>query len=163
MVDSEPRQKNPYRIERDVVPLAYQLRIEPDLAKSTFRGAVNINIELANHTSKVILNAVELDFDEVVIHLGDLSMPSKSVAFDETFETATIEFAEDLAPGHAILSIKSHGALNEQLRGFYRSTYDDANGRCPTIATTQLAPTDARRAFPCWDDPASKATFQVTL
>jgi aminopeptidase N len=76
MVDSEPRQKNPYRIERDVVPLAYQLRIEPDLAKSTFRGAVNINIELANHTSKVILNAVELDFDEVVIHLGDLSMPS---------------------------------------------------------------------------------------
>ena len=163
MVDSEPRQKNPYRIERDVVPLAYQLRIEPDLAKSTFRGAVNINIELANHTSKVILNAVELDFDEVVIHLGDLSMPSKSVAFDETFETATIEFAEDLAPGHAILSIKFHGALNEQLRGFYRSTYDDANGRCRTIATTQFAPTDARRAFPCWDDPASNATFQVTL
>jgi len=161
MVDSERR--NPYRFERDVVPLAYQLRIEPDLSESTFSGTVNIDIELANRTSKVILNAVELDFDEVVIHLGDLSKPSKSVTFDERFETATIEFAEDVAPGHAVLSIKFHSALNEQLRGFYRSTYEDADGRSRVIATTQFAPTDARRAFPCWDDPASKATFQVTL
>ncbi|MEZ5167136.1 MAG: M1 family aminopeptidase [Acidimicrobiales bacterium] len=54
------------------------------------------------------------------------------------------------------------GTLNDQLRGFYRSTYDD-DGELRTIATTQFQSTDARRAFPCWDEPAWKATFATTL
>jgi aminopeptidase N len=118
---------------------------------------------LTTPTSKIILNAVELDFDEVMIHLGDHSVPSESIVFDETYETATIEFAAVLAPGRATLSIKFHGVLNEQLHGFYGSTDEDTNGQQRSIATTQFAPTDARRAFPCWDDPARKATFQLTL
>src|SRR5579863_4454 len=134
MVDSEPNQKNPFRLKHDVVPLAYRLRIEPDLAESTFRGSVCIDLELVTQISKVILNALELVFDEAVIHTGEGSKPSRSITFDETFETATIEFAEILEPGRAQLFIKFHGVLNDQLRGFYRSTYEDASGHKRTIA-----------------------------
>ena len=66
-------------------------------------------------------------------------------------------------PGPARLDITFSGALNDQLRGFYRSTYTDDAGRTRTIAATQFQSTDARRAFPCWDEPAFKATFEAAL
>ncbi len=66
-------------------------------------------------------------------------------------------------PGPARLDISFSGALNDQLRGFYRSTYTDDAGRTRTIAATQFQSTDARRAFPCWDEPACKATFEAAL
>jgi puromycin-sensitive aminopeptidase len=68
-----------------------------------------------------------------------------------------------LAPGHYALQIQFAGVLNDKLHGFYRSVYKDADGRDQPLASTQFESTDARRAFPCWDEPAFKAVFQVTL
>ena len=68
-----------------------------------------------------------------------------------------------LPTGPAILEIAFDGFLNDKLVGFYRSTYTDVNGVDHVIATTQFENTDARRAFPCWDEPSFKATFQVNL
>ncbi len=155
--------QNPFRIDGNVVPVAYQLRIEPDLSELSFQAEVTIDVDVVSDTSEVTLNAVDLVFDEVTIDVGDASISPETVSFDETYETATISFAQALAPGQARLAIKFHGTLNDQLRGFYHSAYVDADGQSRTIATTQFAPTDARRAFPCWDDPAVKATFQLTL
>ena len=82
---------------------------------------------------------------------------------DETYETATFVFDRELPTGPAIVEIAFDGFLNDKLVGFYRSTYTDVNGVDHVIATTQFENTDARRAFPCWDEPAFKATFQVNL
>ena len=68
-----------------------------------------------------------------------------------------------LSPGRWELQIAFSGILNDKLHGFYRSTYKDPNGTGKTLASTQFESTDARRAFPCWDEPAFKAVFQVTL
>ena len=86
-----------------------------------------------------------------------------NAALDIENEQATFDFPETLNPGRWELQIAFSGILNDKLHGFYRSTYKDPNGREKTLASTQFESTDARRAFPCWDEPAFKAVFQVTL
>ena len=78
-------------------------------------------------------------------------------------ETVTLDFGRTLAQGPAQLEMRFTGTLNDRLVGFYRSEYQDSEGRTRHLATTQFEPTDARRAFPCWDEPAKKAVFDVTL
>ena len=85
------------------------------------------------------------------------------MALDSENEQATFNFPETLNPGRWELQITFSGILNDKLHGFYRSTYKDPNGQEKTLASTQFESTDARRAFPCWDEPAFKAVFQVTL
>src|SRR5207302_3156480 len=78
-------------------------------------------------------------------------------------ERARIHFADALEPGAWTLRIKFCGILNDKLHGFYRSQYTDTAGKSHTLATTQFEATDARRAFPCWDEPALKAVYKVIL
>ncbi|MFY4727735.1 M1 family metallopeptidase, partial [Nitrospira sp. BLG_2] len=80
-------------------------------------------------------------------------------------KTQRVEFSfqEPLRPGEWRLHLSFHGKLNDQLRGFYRSTYKDVLGTQQTLAATQFEATDARRAFPCWDEPDFKAVFATTL
>lgn len=73
-----------------------------------------------------------------------------------------IEFAENLPVGAGVLRIAFEGTLNDQMKGFYKSTYEH-NGEKKNMAVTQFEPADARRCFPCWDEPACKATFRITL
>jgi aminopeptidase N len=82
---------------------------------------------------------------------------------DHDNERACFSFPADLPVGRSELSIKFSGILNDKLHGFYRSTYKGADGKEQPLASTQFESTDARRAFPCWDEPAFKAVYQVTL
>ena len=86
-----------------------------------------------------------------------------TVTLDGENEQAVVTFPEPLAAGNSKLEIKFSGILNDKLHGFYRSTYKDADGNNKPLASTQFESTDARRAFPCWDEPAFKAVFQVAL
>ena len=94
---------------------------------------------------------------------GGYALAPVATDLDPDEERVTLTFAEPLAPGPATLHLGFSGILNDRLRGFYRSTFTDDDGVEHTIATTQMESTDARRAFPCWDEPACKATFEVTL
>src|SRR4029079_18797506 len=86
-----------------------------------------------------------------------------AVTLDTENEPARIVLDGTLQTGGAVLHLRFRGVLNDQLRGFYRSTYKDAVGDDKVIATTQFESTSARRAFPCWDEPDLKAVFAVTL
>jgi aminopeptidase 2 len=86
------------------------------------------------------------------------------LAYDEGNQTTKITFKKSLSKGSkAQMQMKFTGQLNDKMAGFYRSTYKNADGSESLLATTQLEATDARRAFPCFDEPALKAEFTITL
>ncbi len=153
-----------YRLPTNVRPVKYDLTLTPDLSAFTFAGEETISIEVDEAVSSIAVNAIELDILEVQATLADgTTLSAQSISLDEEMETATFAFGQDIPAGAASLYIRFNGTLNDQLRGFYRSQYTDPEGQQRYLATTQFEATDARRAFPCWDDPAVKATFDVTL
>ena len=145
------------RLPDAVVPVHYTLWFAPDLATATFRGRATIDVEVRNRTASVTLNAAEIRFGDVTIASGGYTQPAR-VALDEANETATLTVDRALAKGPASIQIAFTGTLNDKLRGFYLST---SNGR--RYAVSQMEATDARRAFPSFDEPAFKATFDISL
>jgi puromycin-sensitive aminopeptidase len=153
---------DPYRLSRNVVPTRYDLRLEPDLETFTFAGEETVTLTVLEATREILLNAVELSVDRAEIVAGGRTLTA-SVALDGATERCRLTFTEPLAPGTWRLRLAFRGTLNDKLHGFYRSTYKDAAGRPHTLAATQFEATDARRAFPCWDEPAFKAVFACSL
>ena len=154
---------NPYRLARNIEPSAYRLFLTPDLDAASFAGRVEIDIDIHEPTNSLTLHSLDLVLSEATITTKDATFVSDLPAHDETFETATFTFAGELPAGAATLEISYTGHLNDLLVGFYRSTHTDSDGVEQTIATTQFEHSDARRAFPCWDEPSFKATYQVNL
>src|SRR5438445_4184446 len=154
---------DPYRLPRTVVPGRYDLRLEPDLTTLTFRGEETIDVTIAEPVREIVLNAVELVVDEAVVVDGRGREHRATVTLDEAAERCTLALAEPLAAGAGRVRLAFRGTLNDKLRGFYRSVYKDPSGVSRTMAATQFEATDARRAFPCWDEPSFKAVFAVTL
>ena len=154
---------NPYRLARTVVPSAYRIFLTPDLEKGTFAGRVEVDIEIAEPITEMTLNALGLELGAATISSDGTSYRSLEHRVDETYQTVTFVFDRDLPAGPAVFEIAYDGVFNDQLVGFYRSTFVDDQGTTRTIATTQFEESDARRAFPCWDEPSFKATYQVNL
>jgi puromycin-sensitive aminopeptidase len=159
---------NPHRLPRAVVPRRYDLTLEPDLEAATFAGNETIAVEVLTETNEVVLNAVEMEIDEATAEVTTEGQTGGEplvavVALDDDAERATLTFDRPLPAGEAALHLRFRAVLNDKLRGFYRSTFIDDDGVERVLATTQMEATDARRAFPCWDEPDAKAVFGVTL
>ena len=148
----------------DVKPLRHDLTLAPDLGSFTFYGEQTIELEVVNATSTIVMNSAEIEVESASLALNDGSaLTPESVDYDNDRETVSFRFGQELPTGTAHLSMKFTGELNDRLRGFYRSRYTDQNGDDQYMATTQFEATDARRAFPCWDEPSWKASFKITL
>ena len=148
--------ENPYRLPRSVVPSAYRLELAPDLAAATFSGRVAIDAVAVEDAAMVVLNALELEITSATVN-----GVAAAHRHDEQTERLFLDIA--VSAGPVVIEISFDGILNDKLRGWYRSTYVDEEGQRHTIATTQMQATDCRRAFPCFDEPDFKATFDVTL
>jgi len=153
---------DPYRLPRTVIPSRYDIRLEPDFASLTFRGSETVTLSVREATTEIVLNAVELEVDQATLD-GEGRAITGTPTIDEASERCRIALATAAAPGQWRLSLSFRGILNDKLRGFYRSVYKDGSGAERTMAATQFEATDARRAFPCWDEPAFKAVFGLTL
>ena len=147
----------------NVKPSKYRMTLQPDLETFTFKGEQTVDIEIVEPTARIKLNAAELEISRVALLRNGASTTAHSVSLDTDSETATLDFGKTISPGAAQLEMEFTGVLNDRLVGFYRSEYQDAEGETRYLATTQFEATDARRAFPCWDEPAQKAVFDVTL
>ena len=144
-------------------PSKYRIKLQPDLKNFTFDGEQSVDLLILEATSTIVLNSIDLEISNTTLHANGTTLTSKSVTIDKDAETATLDFGETIQPGDARLEMVFTGGLNDKLMGFYRSEYTSQDGETRYLATTQFEPTDARRAFPCWDEPAKKATFEVTL
>ncbi|KAJ1943845.1 hypothetical protein GGF37_002466 [Kickxella alabastrina] len=152
----------------NVSPIHYDLHLAPDLDALTYTGEVHIKVRINEATDNIVLHSNELEIKEASLTSTALqsgaSISASSITLKKDDETAHLAFAQALPNGsEATLSLKFSGILNDLMVGFYRSKYTDAQGNTKNMATTQFEPTDARRAFPCWDEPMQKATFNVTL
>jgi puromycin-sensitive aminopeptidase len=159
-----PESENPHRLPRTVRPRRYDLTLEPDLDTATFAGEETIEVEVVEPTAEIVLNAAEIDIDEASVSLPGKAKPATlALALDDEAQRLTLRLDQDLPAGPATVHLRFRGVLNDKLQGFYRSTFTDESGTERVLATTQMEATDARRAFPCWDEPDAKAVFAVTL
>ncbi|HLW52361.1 MAG TPA: M1 family metallopeptidase [Candidatus Angelobacter sp.] len=145
------------RLPETIVPQHYDLSFTPDLQKATFTGEETIEVQVASRSLVVVLNALELEIQQAEVTQGDKPQIAQ-VSFQPEKEQVTLALPAPLEPGPATVHIKFSGILNDKLRGFYLSKTKLRN-----YATTQFESTDARRAFPSFDEPLFKAKFDITL
>ncbi|HEX3891027.1 MAG TPA: M1 family metallopeptidase [Terracidiphilus sp.] len=145
------------RLPSTVVPQHYVLSLTPDLKNATFSGVESIDVLLKDSTDTITLNSAEIAFQTVTIR-DQAGQQSATISLDDEKQQATFRFPRALPAGKATLAIRYTGLLNNELRGFYLSKTARRN-----YAVTQFESTDARRAFPSFDEPALKATFDVSL
>jgi aminopeptidase N len=145
------------RLPDNALPESYDLKFEPHLPDATFAGDETIHLRLRQPVTSMVLNSAEIEFAEATVCSGD-STQIAQVTTDDKNETATLTVSQTIPAGPADVHIRYKGILNDKLRGFYLS--QTARRR---YAVTQFEATDARRAFPSFDEPASKAVYRITL
>jgi tricorn protease interacting factor F2/3 len=144
----------------DAVPINYQLTFEPDLKKFIFDGTETITVSCKKSTNQITMHCAELKIKSCIVKSGD-TIISSIPKTNEKKEELSIRLGKKIK-GTITIILEFQGILNDRLLGFYRSKYEQ-NGKTKYLATTQFEAADARRAFPCWDEPESKATFEISI
>lgn len=167
-LDKTVENKGPVRLPRTVLPDTYRIFIEPDLEHKLFGGEETIFLTVNSSTKDIVLNSVDLDIAETEIAQVTEEGHSKWIAPEQTLhekdkQQVRFRFQQSLKPAKYELRMKFGGKLNDKLSGFYLSTFVNDKGETHKIACTQMEPTDARKVFPCFDEPDMKATFKITL
>jgi aminopeptidase N len=145
------------RLPKTVIPEHYTLLLTPDLKAATFSGVETIEVTLSEPADHITLNSAEIAFQSVTITAAG-NQQTALVSSDVEKEQTTFTVPSQLPAGKATIAIAYTGILNDKLRGFYLSKTAKRN-----YAVTQFESTDARRAFPSFDEPAFKATYDVSL
>ncbi|KAK5104525.1 Aminopeptidase 2 mitochondrial [Lithohypha guttulata] len=145
----------------NVVPRHYDVTLEPDFDKFTFEGTVIIDLDVAQDSSSISLNTNEIEIHTTTVHAdGALVTSSPKISYDADTQTSTIDLGHQLKKGQRVqLKHTYTGQLNDNMAGFYRSKTKSGQ----FLAVSQFEATDARRALPCFDEPALKAEFTATL
>ena len=171
----------------NVVPRHYDITLEPDFEKLTYEGTVVIDVDVVEDSSSITVNMLEIEVHSAKVTVDGQSIrcvvayppdvaswssllihycsSSPAITHDADKQASKFDFQDGrlTKDTKAQLEIVFTGQLNEKMAGFYKSTYTRSDGTEGILATTQMEATDARRAFPCFDEPALKASFTVTL
>ncbi|KAJ3708907.1 hypothetical protein LUZ61_012612 [Rhynchospora tenuis] len=155
------------RLPDFAAPRHYDIFLKPDLLACIFSGSATITVDVLLPTRFLVLNAADLSIDTASVCLTTTTTISNSISpvstdVVEEDEILVLQFDSDLPLGQSLLRIAFSGTLNDDMRGFYRSEYE-YKGEVKNMAVTQFESVDARRCFPCWDEPAFKAKFKITL
>lgn len=151
-----------YRLPTWVTPSKYDVQLLVDMTTFAYSGVVTIDLDVNTATETLVLHSVGLSFDSVTLTQGAATVPILRTSAMSEYEFAVFSLASQLSVGTATLVIAFSGIVAEDLHGFYRSSYT-VNGTTYWMATTQFEATDARRAFPCFDEPAMKANFTISI
>ncbi|XP_024180659.1 aminopeptidase M1 isoform X2 [Rosa chinensis] len=155
--------KGQARLPNFAIPKRYDLHLKLDLSACTFSGTVQINVSIVEETKFLVLNALELDVHQVWFtnSHGQKYHPC-DVVLDGDDEVLVLVFDKALGIGEGVLGVDFSAVLNAHLVGLYKCAYMDGEEK-KNMAVTQFEAVDARRCFPCWDEPALKARFKITL
>lgn len=157
-----------YRLPNDTIPLKYDVELSTDIHSgvSDFNGTVKIEIEVVKKTASIVLQVRQLTIVEVKLFRSNTvtQIPLLPISEADDLEFLTIRVQTGLLVGDKVrLEIEYMGQLRNDNLGFYKSSYTDAAGEKFWIAATQLAATEARQAFPCYDEPQIRAKFSIRI
>ena len=152
----------PGKLPKDVVPIQYDAHLVADVAGNTFRGSQTVEIEVLKATSAIMLNADNMEIDSASLSGKGMAPLKLTPVLDRKQQTLRFELAQPLAPGKYQLALQFRGAITREARGMFYVTYKVGGADKKLIATT-MAPTDARRVLPTWDEPAFRARFKLTV
>ncbi len=151
----------PGKLPKEVRPLEYAIRIVPDLDKLTFSGTETVKLKVDQPVSKVVCNALEMAISSAALDGKDL--PKDAIVLDAGQQTVTLTLPNEISTGEHELKLEFHGKINAQGQGLYYARYQEQGTNANKIMLgTQFEATDARRLFPCWDEPSFRAKFQLT-
>ena len=152
----------PGKLPKQVVPEEYDIRIAPDLGKFTFAGSETVNLKVRQPVRLLVLNALEIKITNAA--LDGKAIPESALKLDPKQETLTITLASELPAGAHSLELNFNGKINQQGQGLFYAPYQEqGTGAKKIMLGTQFEATDARRFFPCWDEPSFRARFRLTV
>ena len=149
----------PGRLPKNVVPDAYRITITPDPDTLTIRGTESIELHFRSATDTLVLNSV----NEVLRDVRLDGRLVRSVDSDSASQFTTLKLNAPQPAGPHELTFSYSGKIETQPRGLFLQNYTLRDGRKGTLLSTQMEAADARRMFPCWDEPAFRATYQLSV
>ena len=153
--------RTPGKLPKEIFPIEYSVRFVPDIDKFAFTGSETVKLGAHKPVRQLILNALELKITGASI--DGKALPQSAMKTDEKNELLTLALPSQLAAGHHTLALSFSGKINQQGQGLFYMGYQEQGTGAKRIALgTQFEATDARRLFPCWDEPSFRARFQLT-
>jgi aminopeptidase N len=153
-------ESTPGKLPKDIVPRHYAIHLHPDLEKLVTSGTVDIDIEVLKPARQIVLNALDMEITKAAI-TAPKAVPLEAKV-DSDAQTVSFALPETLAPGKYSLHVEFTGHLREQAQGLFYVRYLTGTGKKLMLAS-QMEATDARRMFPCWDEPVFRASFEPTI
>ncbi|HJX24605.1 MAG TPA: M1 family metallopeptidase, partial [Chthoniobacterales bacterium] len=151
----------PGKLPKQVVPTEYSIRIVPNLDKLTFAGSETVKLNVRSPVRQLVLNALELEIASAM--LDGKALPKTAIKIDKKQELLAIALPSELSAGDHTLALDFSGKINQQGQGLFYAPYqEEGTGLKKMVLGTQFEATDARRFFPCWDEPSFRARFQLT-
>src|ERR1700716_2310766 len=151
----------PGKLPKEVVPIEYSVRIVPNIDKLNFTGTATVKIEVRAPVREIVLNALELEIASAFV--DDKALPKSAIKIDKKEELLRLSLPSELAAGDHTVAFTFSGKINQQGQGLFYCKYQEQGTGAKKIALgTQFEATDARRFFPCWDEPSFCARFQLT-
>jgi aminopeptidase N len=152
----------PGKLPKDVVPGDYSIRVVPNIDKLTFTGTEMVKLNVRSPVQKLVLNALELEITEA--SLDGKTLPASAIKIDKENELLILALPSELAAGDHPLAFSFSGKINQQGQGLFYARYQEqGSGKKKIMLGTQFEATDARRFFPCWDEPVFRARFQLSV
>jgi aminopeptidase N len=155
-------EETPGKLPKEVVPIEYSVRIVPSIDKFTFTGTETVKLNVRRPVRQLVLNALELEVADASI--DGKALPDSAIKVDKKNELLTLALRSELAAGEHTLALSFTGKINQQGQGLFYVPYQEhGSGTKKIMLATQFEATDARRFFPCWDEPVFRARFQLTV
>src|SRR6266567_3593187 len=153
--------RTPGKLPKEVIPIEYSVRFVPNIDKFTFTGSETVELSVHNPVRQLVLNALEVAITRASV--DGKALPQSAIKIDEKAELLTLELPSELSAGDHTLALTFSGKINQQGQGLFYMRYQEQGTGMKKIALgTQFEATDARRLFPCWDEPSFRARFQLT-
>ena len=153
----------PGKLPKEVVPVQYDLSLTPNIEERTFTGEETVAVDFKQAATRCVLNASDLAITSAQLSSSDGDLIKPTVALDADAQTCTLTFPAEVPAGRYQLAFQFSGKINSDGGGLFASTYTGADGKPETMLCTQMEPTDARRMFPCWDEPSFRAKFRLKV